>query len=102
MSKGVRKQDLVNLISTKTGIERKIIKHIIESFMLEIKNQMSEGKSIYLRGFGTFDIVKRKEKIARKNFRNSGGTSIIVPSHNIPKFKPAKIFKNKIKINLKA
>ena len=102
MSKGLRKQDIVNSISDQTGIERKITKTIVECFMSEIKDQMSVGKNIYLRGFGTFKIVARKEKIARKNFRDSGGTSIIVPAHYSPTFKPSKIFKNKIKNNLTA
>ena len=100
MSKGIRKQDIVNSISSKTGLERKIVKQILEGFMLEIKKQMSLGNNIYLRGFGTFNIVKKKEKIARKNFRESGGTSIVVPSHCAPVFKPSKIFKNKIKNKL--
>ena len=102
MSKGLRKQDIVNSISSQTGIERKIVKDIVESFMQEIKNEMTSGRNVYLRGFGTFNITKRKEKIARKNFRDSGGTSIVIPSHYAPTFKPSKIFKNKIKNNLKA
>ncbi len=102
MSKGLRKQDIVNSISDQTGIERKITKNIVECFMLEVKNQMRGGNNIYLRGFGTFKVIKRKEKIARKNFRDSGGTSIIVPSHYSPVFKPSKIFKNKIKNTLTA
>ncbi len=100
MSKGIRKQDIVNSISSQTGLERKIVKQILEGFMAEIKEQMSSGNNIYLRGFGTFNIVKKKEKIARKNFRESGGTSIVVPSHFAPVFKPSKIFKNKIKNKL--
>ena len=102
MPKGLTKQDIVNSISDQTGIERKITKNIVECFMLEIKNQMSAGNNIYLRGFGTFKVIKRKEKIARKNFRDSGGTSIVVPSHYSPVFKPSKIFKNKIKNTLTA
>jgi DNA-binding protein HU-beta len=59
---------------------------------------MTEGKNIYLRGFGSFIVKKRKTKVARNI---SAGTQVIIPEHYIPFFKPCKRFLNRVKNNVK-
>jgi len=54
---------------------------------------MIGGEEVFLRGFGSFIIKERKEKTARNI---SKGTSIRIPAHNIPAFKPAKTFLSKV------
>ncbi|MFH1004878.1 MAG: HU family DNA-binding protein [Bacteroidota bacterium] len=88
------KSDIVTKISEKTGIEKEETKAIIEAFVSVVKNSMCEGKNIYLRGFGTFLIKKRAAKPGRIM---SSNTIIMIPAHNIPAFKPAKNFANKLK-----
>ena len=66
---------------------------MVEAMMKAIQETICKGENIYLRGFGTFHIVKRRRKPARVISR---GEQIIVPAHNIVKFKPAKIFKKKL------
>ena len=84
------KAELVSRINERTSIEKNAITVAIESLMKTIKDNMAKGENIYLRGFGTFEIIERKEKIGR----NIGkGTSIVVPTHKIPRFKPSKEFK---------
>jgi DNA-binding protein HU-beta len=92
------KAELVAEISNKTGIEKTIALQTVEATMKVIKNTMSEGENVYLRGFGSFIVKRRAQKLGRIISKN---TTIIIPAHNIPAFKPAKTFANKVK-NAKA
>jgi len=93
------KADIIAEISQKTGIEKVSVQVTVEAFMQSIRNSMSEGKNIYLRGFGSFVIKKRAEKTGRNISKN---TTVIIPAHYIPAFKPAKTFVQKIKKNVKS
>ena len=88
------KADIVTEIAKKTGVEKVQIQAIVESFMEEIKESMGRGENVYLRGFGSFIIKTRAEKVARNISKN---TTITIPEHNIPAFKPAKTFAAKVK-----
>lgn len=88
------KADIVNEISRNTGIEKATVQKTVEAFMETIKDSLVAGKNVYLRGFGSMIIKKRAEKTARNISKN---TSIIIPAHNIPSFKPSKEFLNKIR-----
>ena len=83
------KADLVNSISSKTGVDKVSALVILESFMEEVKNSVSRGEEVTLRGFGSFLIKHRAEKTARNISKN---TSVVVPAHDIPSFKPSKEF----------
>ena len=88
------KADIVNEIAKKTGVEKTQIQTIVEAFMEEVKGSLVKEENVYLRGFGSFIIKKRAEKVARNISKN---TTITIPAHNIPAFKPAKSFASKIK-----
>jgi len=94
------KADIVNKISNDLGIEKSDVLATIESFMSEVKGSLISGTNVYLRGFGSFVIKARAEKIGRNILKN---TSIKIPAHNIPSFKPSKVFleavKKKVRIN---
>jgi DNA-binding protein HU-beta len=92
------KADIVNEISKSTGIEKNSVQKTVEAFMETIKDSMVKDKNIYLRGFGSFIVKKRAKKTARNISKN---TTIIIPEHNIPAFKPAKSFTSKVKANVK-
>ena len=92
------KAELVTEISNKTGIEKNIVLQTVEASMKVIKNTMTEGENVYLRGFGSFIVKRRAQKLGRIISKN---TTIIIPAHNIPAFKPAKTFATKVK-NAKA
>ena len=84
------KADIINGIASSTGISKKDVSAVVESFMEAIKNSMLEKKeNVYLRGFGSFIIKHRAEKTARNISKN---TTITIPAHNFPSFKPAKTF----------
>lgn len=88
------KAEIVREISSKTGIERKIVLQVVEGMMESIKTSLTNGEEVFLRGFGSFIIKHRAEKTARNISKN---TTLIVPEHNIPAFKPAKEFSEKLK-----
>jgi DNA-binding protein HU-beta len=92
------KAEIVNEISEKTGIEKMAVLSTVEAFMESIRNSMSQGENVYLRGFGSFIIKERAEKTGRNISKN---TSIIIPAHNIPAFKPSKSFVSLVKDNVK-
>ena len=92
------KADIVNEISEKTGIEKIVVQTTVEAFMKSIRTSMTEGKNVYLRGFGTFVVKKRAEKVGRNISKN---TTVVIPAHFIPAFKPAKTFADRVKRNVK-
>ena len=88
------KADIVNEIAKNTGIEKVTVQKTVEAFMESVKDSMVAGNNVYLRGFGSFIVKKRAKKTARNISKN---TTIIIPAHNIPSFKPAKTFVAQVK-----
>ncbi|MBO5332758.1 MAG: integration host factor subunit beta [Clostridia bacterium] len=88
------KAEIVSEIASKTGIDKREVLMVVESLMDTIKTTMTNGEEVFLRGFGSFIIKRRAEKTARNISKN---TTMIVPAHNIPAFKPAKEFLEKVK-----
>lgn len=88
------KADIVNEIAEKTGVEKVAVQATVEAFMNSIKGSLESGQNVYLRGFGSFIIKERAEKTGRNISKN---TTIIIPAHNIPSFKPAKTFVEGVK-----
>ena len=88
------KADLIREISQQTGIERAIVAQVIESVMKGMKASLIGGEEVYLRGFSSFILKKRAAKTAHNISRN---TTIIVPEHTIPAFKPSKAFAEKVR-----
>ncbi len=81
------KADIVTSITRQTGVEKAVVSTVVEAFMDGIKDAMGKHEPVYLRGFGSFIVKKRAEKVARNITKN---TSITVPEHHCPAFKPAK------------
>lgn len=92
------KADIVAKISEKLGLEKGDVQTTIETFMEEVKTSLESGDNVYLRGFGSFIVKKRAEKTARNIKKN---TTIKIPAHNIPAFKPSKFFVKGVKDSLK-
>ena len=88
------KADVIAEIAEKTGIDKADVTTTVEAFFSVVKNSMSNGENIYVRGFGSFVNKKRARKIARNISKN---TAIIIEEHYIPSFKPSKVFIEKIK-----
>lgn len=88
------KADIVNEVAKEKGIEKILVQKVIEGFMDSVEDSLAKGENVYLRGFGSFVIKKRAKKTARNISKN---TTIVIPAHNIPSFKPAKVFSAKLK-----
>lgn len=91
------KAEIVTRISEKLGIEKGDVQATVESFMEEVKSSLESGDNVYLRGFGSFIIKTRAEKTGRNISKN---TTLKIPAHNIPSFKPAKVFVEGVKSNV--
>ena len=92
------KADLVADIAHKTGVDRATSQIVIETFMVSVKNSLLKKENVYLRGFGSFIIKERAKKTGRNISKN---TTIVIPAHKVPAFKPAKSFSSTIKAKLK-
>lgn len=92
------KADIVNEVSKSTGVEKVTVQKTVEAFMDAVKISLGKNENVYLRGFGSFIVKKRAKKTARNISKN---TTIIIPEHFIPAFKPAKVFVSKVKSNVK-
>ena len=86
------KADIVSEIAKSTGVEKIQVQTIVEAFMDSVKDSLIQNNNVYLRGFGSFIVKRRAEKVARNISKN-----ITIPEHNIPAFKPAKSFVAKVK-----
>ncbi|MDO5570726.1 MAG: HU family DNA-binding protein [Bacteroidales bacterium] len=88
------KADIVNEIAKNSGIDKATVLESVEQFMNCVKSSLAKGENVYLRGFGSFIVKERAQKTARNISKN---TTIIIPAHNIPAFKPAKTFMQEVK-----
>ncbi len=88
------KAELINELAISTGFDKKSISVIVEGFMDQVKNNVANGENVYLRGFGSFVTKTRAAKVARNISKN---TSVQVPAHEIPYFKPADEFSNLVR-----
>ncbi|MCQ2176325.1 MAG: integration host factor subunit beta [Bacteroidales bacterium] len=88
------KAEIVNEIAKNTGIEKVAVQTVVESFMESVKDSLVKGNPVYLRGFGSFIIKHRAQKAARNITKK---TTLTIPAHDIPAFKPAKVFLAEIK-----
>lgn len=93
----MRKADLVSNISEKTGVPKVDVLVSLESFFTEVKEALEGGENVYVRGFGSFIVKRRAEKIGRHIQKNK---PITIPAHYIPAFKPAKVFLDNVKDNV--
>ena len=91
------KADIVAEIAEKTGLEKVDVQTTVEAFMKVVKGSLEGGENVYLRGFGSFIIKERAKKTGTNISKN---TTIIIPAHNIPSFKPAKVFVDGVKTNV--
>ena len=88
------KLELIKEICKRTGVDNTSVTNTIEAMMSVMKDTMSKGECIYLRGFGSFILKHRAQKTARNISKNQ---TIIVPAHDLPAFKPFKDFADMLK-----
>jgi DNA-binding protein HU-beta len=95
----MRKVDVINKIASDTGIPKVDVLVALETFFDTVKETLSSGESIHIRGFGSFLVKKKAKKFGRDIRRN---ITIEIPERNVPSFKPSNAFVEKVMENLKA
>jgi DNA-binding protein HU-beta len=85
----MEKQGLINEISGNTGVKKITVAKTIEALMETIRHCMTKNQKVYLKGFGTFIVIKRAKKFGRNIKKN---ITVIIPEHFVPVFKPSKEF----------
>lgn len=88
------KAEVVKEVSKSTGIEATTVMAVVEGFMEAVKGSLAKENNVYLRGFGTFEVKTRKQKTARNIAKN---TTVVIPEHKVPAFKPCEDFKKMVK-----
>ncbi|MBQ7634497.1 MAG: HU family DNA-binding protein [Bacteroidaceae bacterium] len=88
------KADVVLQISHKTGIDKQTVAACVDAFIDTVSDSLVAKEPVYMRGFGSFILKTRKEKLGRNITRN---TSLIIPEHQIAAFKPSKKLAVRIK-----
>ena len=73
------KAEIVNEVAKATGVEKVTVQTVVEAFMENVKES----------------IVKGRAKKAARNITKK--TTMTIPAHDIPAFKPAKVFVNAVK-----
>ena len=88
------KAEIVSEVAKTTGIEKSQVLAVVEEFTNVVKGSLIAGEPVYMRGFGSFIIKHRAQKAARNITRK---TTMVIPAHKIPAFKPANVFVNAVK-----
>lgn len=88
------KAEVITEIAKKTGIEKADVSGTVEAFLKVVRNSLVSGENVYIRGFGSFILKKKAEKVARNISREE---SIVIPAHYAPSFKPSKRFIKAVK-----
>ncbi|MGB9911388.1 MAG: HU family DNA-binding protein [Microgenomates group bacterium] len=88
------KREIISLVAQKAHLTRKAAKEAIETFLGEITRALKKGEKVVLSGFGTFKVVKVKDKPVLVP-----GTKEkkIVKSHRAARFSPGKPLKKAVK-----
>jgi nucleoid DNA-binding protein len=89
----MKKADLVNEMA-KITLTKKEAAMAVEIFLGTIKKTLKKRDKVYLFGFGTFSVVKRKARTGRNP---KTGQKVKIAANVTPKFKPAKAFKEAVK-----
>ena len=90
----ITKKKLINDISQKRGLHPNEVRLVIQEFLDNITDCLSDGDRLEFRDFGVFEVVTRKQKIGR-NPKNAS-VPIVIPERKAVKFTPGKKMKELI------
>ena len=86
--------DLINNISSKSGLTKKDVESVLNGFLGEITEALAGGDKVQLIGFGTFETRKRAGRTGRNP---QTGKTIEIPASNVPAFKAGNKLKEAVK-----
>lgn len=91
------KADIVDIISSSVGLTKVETEAVVNGFMETVIDAMKRGDNIELRGFGSFKVVKRAQRVARNPKTN---VEVIVPEQFAPVLKVSKEFKEAVNTSM--
>lgn len=90
----MNKSELVSEVARKTGLSRRESEVGVQTMLDLIAKEIAKGGKVTLTGFGTFDVGKRK---ARAGVNPRTGDPIKIAASKMPRFKPSRAMRDKIK-----
>ena len=89
----MNKNELVSAVMEKTQLTKKDCEAAVTAVFSAINDSLAQGEKVQLTGFGTFDVKKRPERVAR-NPRT--GENVTVAECKVPTFKPGKLLREAV------
>jgi DNA-binding protein HU-beta len=86
-AEAVIKLDIINRVAEKTGVPKMKAEQAVDALFHSMKEALTRGERIELRGFGVFVVKPRKRGVGR-NPRT--GEEVAIPSGKTIRFKPGK------------
>ena len=87
----MNKAALIEYMAKDTKLPKTTCKNLLESFISAVETALKRNKSVVLTGFGTFSVMKRKE---RWGINPATGQKMKIPAKRVPKFKAGKKLKD--------
>lgn len=91
----MKKSELIEVVAKKAHLTKKATTEVVDVVLTEISRLLKKGEKITLSGFGTFKIVKVKDKKGRKSPTDS--TPIVHRAHRVIRFVVSKTLKKAVK-----
>jgi integration host factor subunit beta len=89
----VTKADLVEQVARSVKLTKKDVGVIVDHLLDEVSRALASGQHVEIRGFGSFKVKTRKERLAR-NPRT--GEAVQVPEKQVPYFKASRELRSMI------
>ena len=90
----MNKTELITAMAEQAELSKKDTEKALKAFVV-ISDELVKGEKIQIVGFGTFEVVERKEREGKK----PGTDEIItIPASKSPKFKAGKALKDKVNV----
>ena len=86
----MNKAELVNAMATETGVSKKDVEKVLNSFINVVSNEMANKGKVQLVGFGTFET---RQRAARTGLNPQTKEEIKIPASKAPAFKAGKALK---------
>lgn len=90
----MNKKELSDKVAEQFGLSKRQASGIVDFIFGDLMNTVRSGNEVGLAGFGSFRLAYRR---ARKGINPRTGERINVSATRVPKFRPAKAFKEVVK-----
>ncbi len=90
----MNKKELVDKVAKKAGLKKKDVKKVVDTMLESINEALAKGEKVQLVGFGSFEVRKASQ---RKGVNPQTKKPITIPARKVPKFRPGKVLKEKVK-----